>query len=259
MKDYKKRQRENILITSFFIIAAGVMAVLLVHFGSFKVSDSNYICSFWRDFLFVSPKEYAIQGVVSGFTGKTHNDLENGSYLMDDGNLFLFDNSRGKYGVANENGEWIVEPAYMEFDFQYSDKGIIIVEADDFYDYGVMDLNYNLLLEPVYYNITVYDDVISVNEGHRYNCGLFDFNGNIVVEPIYSDIKVLEDVERIIVFDSEYNYWLLDFEGNDILGGPYSYISYSTYDDDFYVFKVKDKNNNSFKCDIDGNKSPDDN
>ena len=53
---------------------------------------------------------------------------------MDDGNLFLFDNSRGKYGVANENGEWIVEPAYMEFDFQYRDKGIIIVEADDFYD-----------------------------------------------------------------------------------------------------------------------------
>lgn len=327
MKDYKKRQRENIVITCFFVIAAGIMAALLIHFSALDNNETNYICSFWRDFLYVSPKEYAMQGIISGFTGKTHNDLENGSYLMDDGNLFLFDNSRGKYGVANENGEWIVEPAYMEFDFQYRDKGIIIVEVDDFYDYGVMDLNYNLLLEPVYYNITVYDDLISVNEGHKDNCGVFDLNGNTVVEPIYNeieiyddcicarldddyrgtyilfdrkgnelarynsdlifvydqtikvsivedekcyfgvydhsgntilepiykDVDVFEDIERMIVKDSDNNCYLLDFECNDVLGGPCNHIDYPTHKDDDYAFIIEDQNSNYNICDKDGN------
>ncbi|MCR5771641.1 MAG: WG repeat-containing protein [Butyrivibrio sp.] len=327
MKDYKKKQRENILITGFFVIIAVIMAVLLGRSGSPDNKEMNYICSFWRDFLYVSPKEYAMQGIISGFTGKSHKDLENGSYLMDDGNLFLFDNSQGKYGIANENGEWIVEPAYMEFDFQYSDKGIIITKADEYKNYGVMDLNYNLLIDPIYDNISVYEDLISVNEGDKYNCGVFDLNGNMVVEPIYNEVKiyndcicarldddyrgtyilfdrkgnelarynsdlilvynkaitvrfvedetcyfgvydhsgntilepiyedvdVFEDIERMIVKDSDNNYYLLDFECNDVLGGPCKYIDYPTHKDDDYAFIIEDQNSNYNICDKDGN------
>lgn len=64
-KDSNKYLKENIRIVGCFILGAVIMAALIFHFDSiFGFSDERYIVSFWRDFLYNSPKEYTISALV---------------------------------------------------------------------------------------------------------------------------------------------------------------------------------------------------
>lgn len=66
-KDSNKYLKENIRIFGCFILCAVIMAALIFHFDSiFGFSDERYIVSFWRDFLYNSPKEYTISALVHG-------------------------------------------------------------------------------------------------------------------------------------------------------------------------------------------------
>lgn len=246
-KDSNKYLKENIRIFGCFILGAVIMAALIFHFDSiFGFSDERYIVSFWRDFLYNSPKEYTISALVHGrdlseYESRRVRGYTNMTYCIDDETIFLYDSKTDKYGIADKNGNWLLKPYYSSIDMQYTDKGIIVLDAGQigYHEYGVFDLNYNELLPPISSEIEFYDDCIWVKNFGKYKfyCGVYDYSGNVIIDPIYEDVRVYNDffvVEKNLNEADDYNssqkkdhdtrFGIYDYEGNAVFEPIYKNI-----------------------------------
>ena len=235
----KKNQKESRIIFGLFIVAAGVMAALLFRFGpNAGFSKENYVVSFWWDFLFDSPKDYAMNMIA----GSTHEynwdgeiDKTDKSTCLDDGNLLLFDAQTGMYGFADKYGNWLTTARYDNCDFSHMDKGVIITEEyiryPDYIKHGLLDLNYNELLETKYKNIVFFDNYVYAEEYGSDNCGIYDYSGNAIVESVQRGILLYDDfivAEIVPSEDRDYYtegfYGVYDFNGKEIIEPKYDYI-----------------------------------
>lgn len=235
----KKNQKESRIIFGLFIVAAGVMAALLFRYGpNAGFSKENYVVSFWGDFLFDSPKDYA----MNMSAGSTHRylrtedvELTNNSFCLDDGNLFLFDAQTGMYGFADKYGNWLTTARYDNCDFSHMDKGVIITEEytryPDYIDYGLLDLNYNELFKTSYRNIEIYDYYACIEEWSG-NSEIYFYNNGVTLLTAEYTISIYDDffvAEIISSEDKDYRpdgyYGVYDNNGEAIIEPVYDYIS----------------------------------
>lgn len=228
------------------------------------LSTDNYISSFGWDFFYNSPKDFAVYQIYELMYFYYPNIHTNYSCTLNNGDVYLLDH-RGydaKYGIANKFGIWKVKPDFSYIDTSYVDKGFLILTTSNGL-MGVMNLDYEWILEPKFHKILIEDNCFEVmkykdndeyygaydfdgqiildtdyhyvyafgnliyfdkKDDDRYYCGICDLNGNIILEPSYEDIDIDESSERIITEDSDGNYMLLDFSDNDILGESFKYI-----------------------------------
>ncbi|WP_248403023.1 hypothetical protein [Butyrivibrio fibrisolvens] len=244
----KKNQKESRIVFGLFIVAAGVMAALLFRYGpNAGFSKENYVVSFWWDFLFDSPKDYAMNMSV----GKTHRylttedvELTNNSFCLDDGNLFLFDAQTGMYGFADKYGNWLTTARYDNCDFSHMDKGVIITEEytryPDYIDYGLLDLNYNELFKTSYRNIEIYDYYACIEEWSG-NSEIYFYNNGVTLLTAKYTISIYDDffvAEIISSEDKDYRpdgyYGVYDNNGNAIIEPlVYDYIIVESVTDRF--------------------------
>lgn len=227
---------------------------------------AEYIHSFWDDFCYPSTKNYAVYKMMYGFTRANSAELGNDSFYMDDGNLFIYDIKSGNYGVADSYGNWLLSPEYQKIDTSHTDKGIVIVEKDDGYrrQFGVTDLDYNVLIEPEYRHLDFYDDYLYVSDSEEniQTYALYDYKGNAVIGPDYGGIdfydtfmKVeIDDIEGMDlsddVDDEDRYYGIYDYEGNAILEPIYSSI---TIGEETETLIVEDHDSQYRLLDFEGN------
>ena len=235
----KKNQKESRIIFGLFIVAAGVMAALLFRYGpNAGFSKENYVVSFWRDFLFDSPKDYVINKIAgSTHEYRTSEDVEfaDNSFCLDDGNLFLFDAQTGMYGFADQYGNFLTPSRYDNCDFSHMDKGVIItdeyIDYPDYIKYGLLDLNYNELLETTYIEFEFYDNLIYAEEYYSDNCGIYDYNGNAIAKSFGRGISFYDDfivAEVVSSGNSSYYtkgfYGVYDYDGKEVIEPIYNNI-----------------------------------
>lgn len=202
-----------------------------------NMSNAGYIRSFWDDFYYNSPKKDVIYQMAKKISFKSE-VVDNRSFGMDDGNLFLFDIKTGRYGIADIRGNWILSPEYQGIDVSYADKGIIIVNKGSYYrrELGVIDLDYNILIEPDYEYIELKDDFIFAHrfEGYTSFYSLYDYEGNAIIGPYYGDIDFKDDFMIVEIDDtdgSDYvdpedkRYGIYNYKGQELLEPVYTSIS----------------------------------
>ncbi len=252
----KKNQKESRIVFGLFIVAAGVMAALLFLYGpNAGFSKENYVVSFWGDFLFDSPKDYAMNMIA----GSTHEynwdgeiDKTDKSTCLDDGNLLLFDAQTGMYGFADKNGNWLTTGRYDNCDFSHIDKGVIItkeyINYPDYIKHGLLDLNYNEILETKYKNIVFYDNVVYAEEYGSDNYGIYDYSGNAIVESVKRGILFYDDfivAEIVPSEDRDYYtegfYGVYDYNGKEIIEPKYDCIFVEFGPDRFIARDYDDK------------------
>ncbi|SHI23418.1 WG containing repeat-containing protein [Butyrivibrio fibrisolvens DSM 3071] len=267
-----------------------------------NLTTDNYISSFWWDFFYNSPKDFAINSIYEMMYHSVPYTHTNYSCTLNNGDVYLLDHRSyyTKYGIANKFGIWVDKPDYDYLDTSYIDKGLLFVTTSTDLK-GVMNLEYKWIIEPNFSRISIdnNDTYIQVMkkkdgtdcygaydfDGHvildadysyihdfgsllyfdkkdngRHYCGICDLNGNIILEPSYEDIDIDESSERIITEDSDGNYMLLDFSGNDVLGESFKYIeclkqSFVSNIPSFFI--IQDNNGKYYICDKDGNKLAD--
>lgn len=158
----------------------------------------------------------------------------------------------GTWGYLNEDGTVAVDIKYGQLDINVLDSQYVQVKIDE--KYGIMDIKGEFLLEPKYDNIfpginndgTLNKQCFIVKEGNKRS--LIDKTGKVLREDIYDGVLIYEDFIR--GSNDEYNYIMLDLEGNDIAkykclqaGGEYMLIKDSEeevlgYVVDYYTGQV---------------------
>lgn len=130
----------------------------------------------------------------------------------------------GKWGYLNKDGKVIIDIKYKQLDINVLDSQYVQIKIDE--KYGIMDIKGEFLLEPKYDCIfpgvnddgTLNKKCFIVTEGNKRS--LIDKTGKVLREDIYDGVMIYEDF--ILGSNNEYDFIMLDLEGNDI--GKYKYL-----------------------------------
>ena len=201
------------------------------------------------------------------------------------------DNETGLYGYIDGKGKIIIDPIYIKAtDFQYGSyeyakayddnetvtiidkkgkeylpfgkytsvslpKNDLIVFQGNTLKYGVIDINDNIVLEPIYDKIEIGDlgsIVVTLNNKN----GVFDSSGNIILDIVYDYIHQFKDS---FVVKKEDKDGLFNIEGKEIIPIEYESVqiahSIGRYDKE--VFRVINANEKIGFFDNSGNKLSD--
>lgn len=130
------------------------------------------------------------------------------------------------WGYLDEMGKQIIAPRYGNA-YRFENNGLAIVTnhgyaKDDTYRMGVIDVDGNEILAPIYRTIFVADNhIIFQNEqGHE---GIADLKGNVIVSPQYTNIGGFFDgfaVFSLLNFNDMVGY--LDTDGNEVIEPQYT-------------------------------------
>jgi|LGOV01.1.fsa_nt_gb hypothetical protein len=103
---------------------------------------------------------------------------------IDESNIYfsLIVNKDGKYGVLDQEGNLTLPIIYDDIETHYISSETLRVKLDDLW--GIATRNNEMLL-PIQYS-SIRDEVIVTNNS---KFGIIDLNGEIVVEPIYENIS----------------------------------------------------------------------
>jgi hypothetical protein len=210
------------------------------------LSTDNYISSFWWDFFYNSPKDFAIYAFYVSMDDYIPNEYQNDSCLLGDGNIILLNPDingyNGKYGITDKFGNWIVEPEYYKIDTYCVDNGFLILRSNS--GTGVMNLDYEWIIEPNFSEIYINNNYIEVTiyKDNIEYYGAYDFSGNMILDTDYTDIC---DFGNFISFDKKddagHNYGVCDINGNVLLEPTYESID---IDESSERLITKDSNGN---------------
>ena len=186
------------------------------------------------------------------------------------------DNETGLYGYIDGKGKVIIEPIYKKAtDFEYGSyeyakayddnetvtiidkkgkeylpfgkytslslpKSDLIVFKEDTLKYGVVDINDNIILEPIYDQIEIGDlgsIIVTLNNKN----GVFDSSGNIILDIVYDYIHQFKDSFIVKKDDKD---GLFNIEGKEIIPIEYEdvQIAHSIGKYDKEVFRVINTN-----------------
>ena len=92
---------------------------------------------------------------------------------------------------------------------------------DMYYNFGIMDMDGNVVVEPIYEGISDFKDGRSLFKiGGKY--GFFDENWNVVIEPKYKGAADFSE-GLACVCDDNWSYGFIDVNGNTILPHTFDY------------------------------------
>lgn len=141
-------------------------------------------------------------------------------------------------GFYNANTKKLVEPKYDYLDID-AENGKVIYKEDD-RKYGMMDLNGNSILEPIYSKCSSEENGLYL-VGKSYDYGLVDTSGKVILETEYDEISKFEEFEDVDVYGllkgDEISYMIYDKKNNKILSKEKVEISRSYRGEAFRVME----------------------
>lgn len=115
--------------------------------------------------------------------------VEMEEHRVKEGDLYVSYNEG--WGLIDTCGVHVVEPNWYEIDYseEYLREGVVLVKDRSSWDYGLVDLNNNIVLEPQYDSISIAAEglfyVRTLEKGESYypctNAGFVDADGNMVI------------------------------------------------------------------------------
>lgn len=139
----------------------------------------------------------------------------------------------GKWGVIDNHGNWLAEPAFEDIDYEYHDGLFAFYQegkwSGDDVLLGIYDLKQNrVIFEPQFYDVSFHDDgyievdVYDQELGRRVE-KLIDRNGNEKFHSIYSFLYTWRKPYEVVIRDeSGDRHGLIDEDGNVILPCKYN-------------------------------------
>ena len=244
-----------------FLVAGIAMAVFIIIITPTSEPEEDEInpYSFYNT---LSAKEYALKRMYKYLKADHFESPKFLSRVIYDDCIACYDYKTQKYGLVDNNGNWIVEPVCSDVKQYHSyytdnfvDEEIVRLKNGD--SEALVDKKGNWYLEPgvFYQTISFRNYGISFSEyNNGLHWGLRDYEGNTILEPKYEDFSVFPEDNVIFATVREGEYRLLDMKGNEILDGERDYIeyTYSSEPDKKLFFIVCDENRKYYTCDVNG-------
>ena len=249
--------------------------VLPAEYSSIQIEeDGTYVVS---KHVAINQREDCVVGLVTGCRLNKDGELiiknENGEYILADKKFDWqsdFDsagrsevNYHGDFGFVNNEFRLIIPnnisgtdndiviPEEYDWWYEYVDGLIVVINKDG--KYGVIDIDGQTLIAPIYEQIKV----LRKNENILFNCGklndlnvfhwkLADVKGNIVTVAPY--IKISQLGENLLVAETEQNkFAILDSQGRDTIDILFDIVhnfDVSTTESPKYSWEKPEKNEN---------------
>ncbi|PZT48326.1 hypothetical protein B6S12_04510 [Helicobacter valdiviensis] len=136
------------------------------------------------------------------------------------------------WGLINKKGEIIIEPQFKYLEYSSAKDGLIWAKARYDDQIVFMDKNGKIIEIPsVYYAEEVVDGkyiTISVGNDFFTKKGLIDLKGNIILEPIYRDIAITDNIALLKIenygSERETKYGFKNLENNAFVKAEYDFL-----------------------------------
>jgi hypothetical protein len=139
---------------------------------------------------------------------------ENGDYIADpiysdillakDGEIFWASIDSVLYGLLEKNGKWITEPKFDDFWIKQYENGFIAASVNKVF--GLLNEKGEWVVKPQFEFMINYvwgDDIIIAYDGNLKKNMLYNFLGELVLEPIYAEIVPFSEDLVIAKKDSD--------------------------------------------------------
>ncbi len=180
--------------------------------------------------------------------------------------MFAPEEPVGRWGVINEQGEWVVEPQFFNTGGRFID-GRAPMSDEDWPGtlpglsypghWGYIDREGNWIIEPAYSRIGLFHDGIARAEdpeeasGAWLAFGLIDVNGNWVIEPQFDRLEEFAENGLAAASTTNDMWGFIDRKGNWVIEPVYEYAYH--FSPNGYAFILKGANNSCFLIDSEGN------
>ena len=157
--------------------------------------------------------------------------------------------SHGRVCAINTSGEWIIDTVYIQL---RSLGGGLLAYMDSTALWGLIDTHNNIVTEPKYYDVGVFEDNDLLAVGCQYGqWGYVDHTGTMKIEPRFRYCEPFHEGVAWVA-DENYFYSLIDTNGNVLINldrGVYPTMDFHNgmtciTDYNTYVNKYIDKDNN---------------
>lgn len=102
-------------------------------------------------------------------------------WIFDKDSLLVFPGSKGKYGLINSSGNWVVSPVYEDIGiYQYGFR--VFSKNGDANNFGMINSHGEVVIQPVYKKIEIDSEYIFVHDNT--NITTYRHNGNKILEKI---------------------------------------------------------------------------
>ena len=187
-----------------------------------------------------------------------------GYEVVDEDTIILYDGVKNGYGITDGKGHWIIEPQYKHYN-DYSNYGFFVMRGQDNVC-EVIDKKGNYIIdrEAGYSDIELeYGKLIVTKmENDQEQYGVCDLDGNIIVEPKYSEFanfnKFGDSVKwgYMYAIDQNDEYSLFDEEYNLLIDGGCKDIDIFKCNNkavsEKIIFVVQDNEGKWYTCDGEG-------
>jgi len=250
--DYLATPRLDIYATFYsvgeFIDGVAVVRVGGIHYGLIDV-DGNFI---------VEPIYLYISEFVDGVAAaRTFGRFD----LIDiDGNIIgeplhigtVIDNiavvrQNDRFGLKHLDGGWVLEPTYEYLRFQAGGVAIFGVTGGENANgrsgmsYGIIDINGNVIAEPIYTEIFSFVDNVAIlilrEEPWQWYTGIMYIDGSWVLEPKFqAHIQPFSRERGLAAFNFDGKWGFLNTQGEIIIEAQYAWVDWQFLGEYILVF-----------------------
>lgn len=148
------------------------------------------------------------------------------------------------WGLINKKGEIIIEPQFKYLEYSSAKDGLIWAKARYDDQIVFMDKNGKVIKIPsVYYAEEVEDEeyikIFVIGDDSFTKTGLIDLKGNIILEPIYSDISITNNIALLKIenygSERETKYGFKNLENNAFVKAEYDFLDWANFKQDEFI------------------------